>query len=206
MRASCPCDVAVEVDVGELRPRPPQVLPRVLGDLRVVDPRVRQHADEARAGDERVERRVELGEQEEAHGSALLSDPVVLVVRLREAPALRVGVVAVRSVGHREVKLPTARSPDRLGLMAPTKTTTTTTTTTTLRVPTHLRDEIARIAELRGTSMLAVVTDAVSRLGRDEWWSSVRGALDDLTPTDAETYKAVSEQLDTTASDGLDGY
>ena len=56
--------------------------------------------------------------------------------------------------------------------MAPSKT------IATLRVPCELRDEIARIAELRGTTMLEVVTDAVHRLGRDEWWSSVRDALD----------------------------
>ena len=45
--------------------------------------------------------------------------------------------------------------------------------TTTLRVPTALRDEISRLAEQRGTTMLEVVTDAVHRLSRDEWWSSV---------------------------------
>ena len=53
--------------------------------------------------------------------------------------------------------------------------------------------------------MLDVVTDAVHQLGRDEWWSSVRGALDDLSPSEIETYRAGSELLDAAASDGLDG-
>ena len=82
--------------------------------------------------------------------------------------------------------------------MAPSKT------TTTLRVPSELRDEIARIAEQRGTTMLEVVTDAVHRLGRDEWWSSVRDALDGLGPTEVSTYQIESHQLDTAAADGLD--
>ncbi len=82
--------------------------------------------------------------------------------------------------------------------MAPSKT------TTTLRVPSELRDEIARIAEQRGTSMLEVVTDAVHRLGRDEWWSSVRDALDGLNPSEVVTYQAESQQLDAASMDGLD--
>lgn len=83
--------------------------------------------------------------------------------------------------------------------MAPTKT------TATLRVPSELRDEIARIAEQRGTTMLEVVTDAVHRLGRDEWWSSVRDALDGLTSSEVASYQVESQQLDSAASaDGLD--
>jgi predicted DNA-binding protein len=39
--------------------------------------------------------------------------------------------------------------------------------TTTLRVPVELRDEIARLAEERGSTMLEVVTDAVHSLTRD---------------------------------------
>jgi len=77
-------------------------------------------------------------------------------------------------------------------------------TTTTLRVPSELRDEIARIAEQRGTTMLEVVTDAVHRLGRDEWWSSVRDALDGLTPSDVATYQVESQHLDASSLDGLD--
>jgi len=83
--------------------------------------------------------------------------------------------------------------------MAPSKT------TTTLRVPSDLRDEIARIAAQRGTTMLEVVADAVHRLGRDDWWSSVRGALDGLTPSDVVGYQAESRQLDAASTDGLDG-
>ncbi|MBN4059592.1 hypothetical protein JYT35_00570 [Acidimicrobium ferrooxidans] len=82
--------------------------------------------------------------------------------------------------------------------MAPTKT------TTTLRVPSELRDEIARIAEQRGTTMLEVVTDAVHRLGSDEWWSSVRDALDGLTPSEVATYQVEGQQLDAASMDGLD--
>lgn len=82
--------------------------------------------------------------------------------------------------------------------MAPSKT-------TTLRVPSELRDEIARIAERRGTTLLEVVTDAVHRLGRDEWWSSVRDALDGLDPSEVAEYEVESRQLDATVADGLDG-
>lgn len=77
--------------------------------------------------------------------------------------------------------------------------------TTTLRVPSELRDEIARIAEQRGTTMLEVVADAVHRLGRDEWWSSVRDALDGLSPAQVADYQSESQQLDAASSDGLDG-
>ncbi|HDH03817.1 MAG TPA: hypothetical protein ENH15_06190 [Actinobacteria bacterium] len=76
--------------------------------------------------------------------------------------------------------------------------------TTTLRVPSELRDEIARIARRRGTSMLEVVTDAVDRLGRDEWWSSVHDALDGLSSTEVASYQAESLELGAAAADGLD--
>lgn len=81
--------------------------------------------------------------------------------------------------------------------MAPSKT------TTTLRVPSELRDEIARIAAQRGTTMLEVVADAVHRLGRDEWWLSVRDALGGLTPSEISTYHEESHQLDAASADGL---
>lgn len=76
--------------------------------------------------------------------------------------------------------------------------------TTTLRVPVDLRDEIARLAEERGTSMLEVVTEAIHRLTRDEWWDRVHGALDQLPPDEADLLRAQSEQFDGTAADGLD--
>ena len=82
--------------------------------------------------------------------------------------------------------------------MAPSKT------TTTLRVPSELRDEIARTAEQRGTTMLEIVTDAVQRLSRDECWSSVRDALDGLSPSEVSAYQIESRQLDTASADGLD--
>jgi len=81
--------------------------------------------------------------------------------------------------------------------MAPTET-------TTLRVPRELRDEIARIAQQRGTTMLEVVADAVHRLDRDEWWDSVHDALDGLTPSALAAYQLESDQLGIAATDGLD--
>lgn len=81
---------------------------------------------------------------------------------------------------------------------------TTTKPTTTLRVPSELRDEIARIAERRGTSMLEVVSDAVHRLKADDWWSSVHSALDALGPSDVTAYQANADRLDGAAMDGLD--
>ena len=73
-----------------------------------------------------------------------------------------------------------------------------------MRVPSELRDEIAWIAEQRGTSMVDVVADAVHRLGRDEWWSSVRDALDDLAPSEVDAYQMENRRLDAAAVDGLD--
>ena len=52
--------------------------------------------------------------------------------------------------------------------------------------------------------MVDVVADAVHQLGRDEWWSSVQDALDDLTPSEVDAYQAESRRLDTAAVDGLD--
>ncbi len=75
--------------------------------------------------------------------------------------------------------------------------------TTTLRVPSELRDEIARIAQQRGTTMLDVVADAVQRLSRDEWWSSVREALDVLSPSEVTSYQHDALAKDSTAADGL---
>ena len=75
---------------------------------------------------------------------------------------------------------------------------------TTLRVPTELRDEISRLAKQRGTTMLDVVTDAVHRLGREEWWSLVRGALDGLDDAEVASYRAEARRLGAAAADGLD--
>jgi hypothetical protein len=75
--------------------------------------------------------------------------------------------------------------------------------TTTLRVPVQLRDEIARLAEERGTTMLEVVTDAVHRLTRDQWWESVHEAIDTMTTEEIGAYRAEAERLDGTAADGL---
>jgi hypothetical protein len=75
--------------------------------------------------------------------------------------------------------------------------------TTTLRVPIQLRDEIARLAEERGTTMLDVVTDAVHRLSRDQWWDTVRDVFDQMTPEDVAAYQTETSQLDDAAADGL---
>jgi predicted transcriptional regulator len=77
--------------------------------------------------------------------------------------------------------------------------------TTTLRVPTELRDEIARLAETRGTTMLQVVTDAIHQLTREEWWGTVHEALDAMTPGEAAEYHAETDRLDRAAADGLGG-
>ncbi len=75
--------------------------------------------------------------------------------------------------------------------------------TTTLRVPTELRDEIARIANERGTTMLEVVSDAVHRLSREQWWTTVHEAIDDMTTEEIAAYQAEVGALDGTAGDGL---
>ena len=72
-----------------------------------------------------------------------------------------------------------------------------------MRVPTELRDEIARIAKQRRTTMLEVVAEAVRRLDRDDWWSSVHAALDGLSSSEEKSYQAESRALDATVADGL---
>ncbi len=52
--------------------------------------------------------------------------------------------------------------------------------------------------------MVDIVADAVLRFGRDEWWSSVREALDDLAPSEVEAYQMESRQLEAAAVGGLD--
>ena len=75
--------------------------------------------------------------------------------------------------------------------------------TTTLRVSTELRDEISRLAHQRGSTMIDVVTEAVQRLTRDEWWKSVRGALDNLDTAEAAAYRTESDELDAASADGF---
>ena len=61
-----------------------------------------------------------------------------------------------------------------------------------------------RMAKRRGTTMVDVVTDAVYRLGRDEWWLEARNALDGLTQAAATSYQAESRGLSAATADGLD--
>ncbi len=75
--------------------------------------------------------------------------------------------------------------------------------TTTLRVPKELRDRIARIAEIRGTTMLEVVKEAIQRLSRDQWWEAVHLAVDGLEPADVDAYGREAELLDRAAADGI---
>ena len=48
-----------------------------------------------------------------------------------------------------------------------------------------------------------MVTKALRQLSRDEWWDSVRDALDDLDTAEAAAYQADSSELVATASDCL---
>lgn len=76
--------------------------------------------------------------------------------------------------------------------MAPTKT-------TTLRLSTTLRDEIARLAEERNTSMAELVANAIDELKRQHWWDEVRHSLNDLD----DRYTSEASVLDGTVRDGL---
>lgn len=80
--------------------------------------------------------------------------------------------------------------------MAPTRS-------TTLRVPVELRDEIARMAEHRGATLVDVVTEAVQRLGRDDWWDDLHSRLDALSDADSAEYAAETDRLDGTTPDGV---
>ena len=53
--------------------------------------------------------------------------------------------------------------------------------------------------------MLDVVAEAVHQLAREEWWSSVHGALDGLDDAEAASYQAESRGLEAATADGLDG-
>ena len=76
--------------------------------------------------------------------------------------------------------------------MAPTKT-------TTLRLSTTLRDEIARLAEERNTSMAELVANAIDELKRQHWWDEVHHSLNDLD----DRYTSEASVLDGTVRDGL---
>jgi hypothetical protein len=52
----------------------------------------------------------------------------------------------------------------------------------------ELRDEIALLAAERGGTMLDIVTDAVHRLSRDQWWDSVHYAPEGMTADECEAY------------------
>ncbi|MCY4162664.1 MAG: hypothetical protein OXE93_00365 [bacterium] len=75
---------------------------------------------------------------------------------------------------------------------------------TTLRVPTKLRDEIARLAELKDTTMQEVVAEAVRRFEREEWWASVYDALNEWDEPTVSGYATDAQNLEGTTLDGLD--
>jgi predicted transcriptional regulator len=76
--------------------------------------------------------------------------------------------------------------------MAPTKT-------TTVRVPSSLRDEIARLADESNTSMAELLGEAIEVLKCQRWWDDVHASLDDLD----DGYRHELSTLDTAAGDGL---
>ncbi len=51
--------------------------------------------------------------------------------------------------------------------------------------------------------MVEVVSDAIHRLERDDWWASVHTALNDMSPSASESYENEIQTLDGTSSDGL---
>ncbi len=53
--------------------------------------------------------------------------------------------------------------------------------------------------------MLDVVSDAIHRLSREQWWDSVHHALDEMTEADCAAYQPEVDILDGSAGDGLDG-
>lgn len=77
--------------------------------------------------------------------------------------------------------------------------------TTTIRVPITLRDEIAHLAHERGGTMLDVVSDAIHRLTKDQWWDAVHDSINAMTPDQVAEYQANTEHLDRAAADGLRG-
>ena len=51
--------------------------------------------------------------------------------------------------------------------------------------------------------MLDVVTDAVHRLRRDQWWDTVHDVVDQMTPEEVAAYQTETRRLDDAAVDGL---
>ncbi len=51
--------------------------------------------------------------------------------------------------------------------------------------------------------MVEVVSDAIHRLERDDWWVSVHTALDDMSPSASKSYEDETQKLDRTSPDGL---
>ena len=51
--------------------------------------------------------------------------------------------------------------------------------------------------------MVEVVSDAIHRLERDDWWASVHTALDDMSPSATKSYEDETQKLDRTSPDGL---
>ncbi len=52
--------------------------------------------------------------------------------------------------------------------------------------------------------MQDVVAEAVRVLGRDEWWSSVHDALDNMDEQEVGGYQAEAQTLGAASLDGLD--
>lgn len=52
--------------------------------------------------------------------------------------------------------------------------------------------------------MLDIVSDAVHRLSRDQWWDNVHEAIDAMTADEAEDYRIETDRLDSATADGLD--
>lgn len=78
------------------------------------------------------------------------------------------------------------------------------TSTTTMRMPTELRDEIARLAAQRDTTMLDVVTEAVEQLRIQLWWDTVRAELDSMSDDDIDEYRREAAVLDAATPDGIE--
>jgi hypothetical protein len=70
-------------------------------------------------------------------------------------------------------------------------------------VPVELRDEIARIAHERSSTMVEVVREAFHRLAQDTWWEGVHDALDEMTDPDLDGYQREAEGLGGSSADGL---
>jgi hypothetical protein len=51
--------------------------------------------------------------------------------------------------------------------------------------------------------MLDVVTDAIHRLSRDEWWDTVHSALGEMSDDETAAYRRDTEAFDAAAGDGV---